>query len=856
MITVLIIEENIRLVDTLYQMLEAPNVDVTMFGTFAFVRTTRFLNHIQQLRHRPAHVILLDLTLADGQEAVRLQALQAKVPDLPIIVMLCQENQTFEAEAARLGVVDCLIGDQITPLLLARALFWAHHRHKNNQTQKPVTATKIEQQTLISLAKASPDVIVILDVINNQIVYLSQPTFLGYTLENMTLRELVSLVHPDDFKAVRRQLRELLSGQSMANDLIEFRVKNHTKELEWLQSQYAILERRTDGQPVRVLLTMTNITSRREAAEAVYRYAERLKIFSEIDRAILSTRYPQEIAQIALRYIRQLIPSKQAIVTAVSPHNKQMELLSIDSEEPEEIAKDVGRSYTILSNMLVPLHTLRDGRPKLIPDIPKADKRTYILRPLETAKIRSILIVPLLVKEELLGTLNLTGEQTHMFTKEHVDIAQQIANSVAIAMQNARLDELATARANELEALTQISTILRLAKNTDEILSLTLEKVNEMVGGISGSIFLVEPETNDLVARSAYPSDPNMEARRRHWGQGITGRVAATGQLFMAEDLMQDTMAHTVLREVDQLQLVRSCIALPLRTQDRVVGVMHVGLPERHTYTDEEIRLLTAVAEIAGTALERSLVMDTLEQRVLERTRALEEANEQLKELDRLKSKFVSDVSHELRTPITNLNIYLDLLKTGPKHKREYYLDVLSKQGGRLLRAAEAILDLSRVTMRQDTVAFAPVDLNTLVTQVVEAHELVAEAANLQLVIELQENLPIVYGERNQLSQVITNLLNNAINYTPSGKIVVRTLTVFTEKYRVCLEVSDTGMGIENQDLEYLFDRFYRGDRASRSNIPGTGLGLAIVKDIVELHNGTVTVQSTVGVGTLFQVWL
>ena len=225
----------------------------------------------------------------------------------------------------------------------------------------------------------------------------------------------------------------------------------------------------------------------------------------------------------------------------------------------------------------------------------------------------------------------------------------------------------------------------------------------------------------------------------------------------------------------------------------------------------------------------------------------------QLKELDRLKSKFVSDVSHELRTPITNLKLYADLLEHGKPDKRPQYLETLKEQANRLAQLVEDILNLSRLELGADKVQFAPVDLNALARQVVDAHRPTAEAAGLTLAFTPDPELPPVWGEPNQLAQVITNLVANGINYTSAGQVGVSTQL---RNGQACLEVRDTGRGIYPEDLPHLFERFYRGRHAGQPGVPGTGLGLAIVKEIVDLHYGQISVASQVGVGTTFTVRL
>jgi PAS domain S-box-containing protein len=243
-----------------------------------------------------------------------------------------------------------------------------------------------------------------------------------------------------------------------------------------------------------------------------------------------------------------------------------------------------------------------------------------------------------------------------------------------------------------------------------------------------------------------------------------------------------------------------------------------------------------------------------LERRVVERTRELAEANARLTELDQLKSKFVSDVSHELRTPIANLKLYIDLLERGKPEKQSHYVTVLQQQVRRVMALVDDILDLSRLERRKaQGVSYQAVKLNNVVTQVVLAHQPRAEAASLDLACELAPHLPPVYGDANQLAQVVTNLVVNALSYTAAGYVRVNT---YSHDNRVCLCVADSGSGIPAEDLPHVFERFYRGQSVLKNDIPGTGLGLAIVKEIVDLHEGQIEINSQPGQGTTFRVWL
>jgi len=278
--------------------------------------------------------------------------------------------------------------------------------------------------------------------------------------------------------------------------------------------------------------------------------------------------------------------------------------------------------------------------------------------------------------------------------------------------------------------------------------------------------------------------------------------------------------------------------AFPVKTASGYrIGSMSLDITERKRVEDEIRRL-----------------NEDLELRVLERTRELAAANVRLTELDQLKSKFVSDVSHELRTPIANLKLYIDLLERGKPDKQVQYVQVLHQQVRRVAALVDDILDLSRLERRKEQgVIYRAVALNEVVEQVVLAHQPRAEADGLLLTFEPTSPLPPVRADANQLAQVVTNLIANALSYTSAGTVRVST---YAENDQVCLSVADSGSGIAPEDLPHLYERFYRGQHVLKNDVPGTGLGLAIVKEIVDLHEGRIEVDSQPDKGTTFRVWL
>jgi two-component system NtrC family sensor kinase len=222
------------------------------------------------------------------------------------------------------------------------------------------------------------------------------------------------------------------------------------------------------------------------------------------------------------------------------------------------------------------------------------------------------------------------------------------------------------------------------------------------------------------------------------------------------------------------------------------------------------------------------------------------------KELDRLKDLFVSDVSHELRTPTTNISLYLELLESATMEKRNEYLAVLKEQGQLLRRLVEDILDISRLAIKKSEKSdFMPVNLNLLAEQVVTAHQPMAETSGVALDFKPEPELPYIFGDEGQLTRVITNLVSNALRYTIQGQVIVST---YLSEKDICLEVQDTGIGIDPDDRPHLFERFYRGKQVRQTKIHGTGLGLAIVKEIIDLHQGFIDLQTEIDKGSTFTI--
>ena len=218
--------------------------------------------------------------------------------------------------------------------------------------------------------------------------------------------------------------------------------------------------------------------------------------------------------------------------------------------------------------------------------------------------------------------------------------------------------------------------------------------------------------------------------------------------------------------------------------------------------------------------------------------------------LDNMRREFVANVSHELRTPLTSVKSYTETLLDGAREDpttTEHFLKVINDETDRMARLVKDLLILSQhdsgIRLNMEDIS-----LGDLVGSCVERLRREAELKGQDLRFNIRQGIPIIRGDRHRLDQLLTNVIGNAVKYTPEkGKVSVN---CYCEKDKVIISVEDTGIGIPEQDVDRIFERFYRVDKARSRQLGGTGLGLAIAKEIAVLHGGNITARSKIGRGT------
>lgn len=233
----------------------------------------------------------------------------------------------------------------------------------------------------------------------------------------------------------------------------------------------------------------------------------------------------------------------------------------------------------------------------------------------------------------------------------------------------------------------------------------------------------------------------------------------------------------------------------------------------------------------------------------------LERIDEERKKSEQTVEDLLANISHELRTPLTTIRGFLEALQDGliPEAGRTKYYDLMYQEMLYMNRLVDDLLDLLKLEKAGIVLSIHPVDVKHLIDKLAFAFGPDAREKGLELQVHAPEALPQAYADVDRLEQIISNLLKNAIKFTDQGQV---DLTVQVEQEMLLIEVSDTGCGISETDQQRIWERFFKADRGRSRQNKGAGLGLAIVKELVELHNGTISVHSKLDQGTTFRVRL
>jgi len=495
------------------------------------------------------------------------------------------------------------------------------------------------------------------------------------------------------------------------------------------------------------------------------------------------------------------------------------------------------------------------------------------------ANIVSSVIVPLVCQQDLVAVLALHQfGQPRRWRDDEVQLAVMVADQAALALAQAYAFEQARALARREALVNTITSAIRSSLDPQDIFAAITQQLGQalMADGCALSLWTEGDEYvqcvglhdttqaeetapkweafwPELAVSSVVSSDIHRggeDSRQHHLPQSmvpIEGNpvlqcLLATQAPVIIDDLEQHPELNTP--DLPLRSPARALLVVPLLADGRIIG--SISLRQAHeprSWKPEEVDLAQAVAVQAAIAVQQS--------RLYQKTR---QQAEQLLELDRQKTEFFQNISHEFRTPLTLTIGPLESSVAQGQGLSYEQTEIALRNSRRLLRLVNQLLDLQRLDAGRMQPNFRPCNLLDFVVHVVDSFRPYCDRKQIHLSTNLRD-CPPVYLDLERFDKVLYNLLSNAMKFTPSGGTI--TVSVYPSGGEHCqIKVQDTGIGILEEQIPYLFDRFRQADGSTNRSYEGSGLGLALVKELVELHGGRIAVESTYGGGSTFTVWL
>jgi signal transduction histidine kinase len=436
---------------------------------------------------------------------------------------------------------------------------------------------------------------------------------------------------------------------------------------------------------------------------------------------------------------------------------------------------------------------------------------------------------------------------------------------------------LATTRTHSLQQIQRIASLTNIGKTislrytTDQLLMAIYTECKKVIDSSLFAIALLDDSTNELAFELDMRDGAMLPKERLPVGPGLNSWVVTNHQPLLIRSVADEVRLG--LKAIADSKPTESWLGVPMIARDRVIGVISVESFRKNAFDQDDVVLLTAIANQAAVAIEnQQLYKDlegltyALEQRVMERTNELREANLRLMAADRSKNQFLANMSHELRTPLNSIIGFSSVLLEGARESlaaRFYkFLENIHTAGNHLLELINDILDLSKIEAGKMELRADTFDLHDTVTAVERVMKGFASEAKVQIVSRVDDDVPKVCLDEGRLKQILFNLLSNAVKFSPQGGPVAINVSFIARVTSplgvdtVRIDVNDQGVGIPADDLQRIFDEFYQTEQGRRSRKGGTGLGLSLTRNFVELHRGTIEVESTPGRGSTFTLYL